>query len=65
MERLLAYGYLDFGGDYVREFWSPSGLLMILFASLGVVGFIFSLLLKNADRKEMAGIELPTKIAQT
>jgi len=44
------------GGDYTNT--------MIMFGSLGVVGFIFSLLLKYADRKEKAGIELPTKIAQ-
>jgi MFS family permease len=43
------------GGDYTNT--------MIMFASLGIVGFIFSLLLKYADRKEKAGIELPTKIA--
>ncbi len=44
------------GGDFTNT--------MIMFASLGFVGFIFSLLLKHADRKEKAGIELPTKIAQ-
>lgn len=44
------------GGDFTNT--------MIMFASLGVVGFVFSLLLKHADRREKAGIELPTKIAQ-
>ncbi len=37
---------------------------MIMFACLGFVGIVFSLLLKSADKREGAGIELPTKIAQ-
>jgi len=37
---------------------------MIMFACLGFVGLVFSLLLKSADKREEAGIELPTKIAQ-
>jgi len=44
------------GGDYTNA--------MIMFGSLGIVGFIFSLSLKFADRKEKSGIELPTRIAQ-
>ena len=37
---------------------------MIMFSCLGFVGVVFSLLLKSADKREGAGIELPTKIAQ-
>jgi MFS family permease len=37
---------------------------MIMFACLGFVGLVFSLLLKSADKREKVGIELPTKIAQ-
>jgi MFS family permease len=37
---------------------------MIMFACLGFVGLIFSILLKSADKREKVGIELPTKIAQ-
>ena len=37
---------------------------MIMFACLGFVGIVFSLLLKSADKREKAGIELPTKLAQ-
>ena len=37
---------------------------MIMFACLGFVGLVFSLLLKFADKREKAGIELPTKLAQ-
>ena len=37
---------------------------MIMFACLGFVGLVFSLLLKSADKREKAGIELPTKLAQ-
>ncbi len=45
------------GGDYTNT--------MILFASLGFVGLIFSLSLKFSERKgKETGIELPTKIAQ-
>jgi len=38
---------------------------MIMFACLGFVGLVFSLLLKSADKRENVGIELPTKLAQT
>ncbi len=44
------------GGDYTNT--------MLMFASLGVIGAIFSILLKISDRKAKTGIELPTKIAQ-
>jgi len=44
------------GGDYTNT--------MIMFASLGLVGLFFSLLLKFSARKEGTKIELPTKIAQ-
>jgi len=44
------------GGDYTNT--------MLMFASLGVIGAIFSILLKISDRKARTGIELPTKIAQ-
>lgn len=37
---------------------------MIMFSCLGFVGIVFSLLLRSADKREGAGIELPTKIAQ-
>jgi MFS family permease len=37
---------------------------MIMFACLGFVGLVFSLLLKSADKREKVGIELPTKLAQ-
>jgi len=45
------------GGDYTNT--------ILMFASLGFVGLIFSLLLKRAVTKEGSGIELPTKLAQT
>lgn len=44
------------GGDYTNT--------MLMFASLGLVGTIFSILLKISDKKAKTGIELPTKIAQ-
>jgi len=44
------------GGDYTNT--------MLMFASLGFIGAVFSILLKIADRKAKTGIELPTKIAQ-
>ncbi|MEW5901900.1 MAG: MFS transporter, partial [Acidobacteriota bacterium] len=33
----------------------------VMFASLGVAGFIFALLLKRADRREGTGLEFPQK----
>ncbi|MGQ9673384.1 MAG: MFS transporter [Candidatus Aminicenantales bacterium] len=43
-------------GDYTNT--------ILMFASLGLIGLIFSLLLKRAATKEGSGIELPTKLAQ-
>jgi MFS family permease len=43
------------GGDYTYT--------MIMFASLGFVGLIFSLLLKISEKKEALTIELPTRTA--
>lgn len=37
---------------------------LIMFASLGLIGFVISLLLKYSVKKEGTKIELPTKIAQ-
>jgi len=45
------------GGDFTKT--------MVMFAGLGFIGLVFSLLLKGADKKEGVGIELPTKLAQT
>ncbi|MFB0566115.1 MAG: MFS transporter [Candidatus Aminicenantaceae bacterium] len=44
------------GGDFTNT--------MIMFASLGFLGLVFSLLLKFSAKKEKVGIELPTRIAQ-
>ncbi|UCC38578.1 MAG: MFS transporter [Candidatus Aminicenantes bacterium] len=44
------------GGEYTNT--------MILFALLGFVGLVFSLLLKFSEKKKGTGIELPTKMAQ-
>lgn len=44
------------GGDYTNT--------ILMFASLGFVGLVFSFLLKIAARKEGSGIELPTSVAQ-
>jgi MFS family permease len=43
-------------GDYTNT--------ILMFASLGFVGLVFSLFLKRAATKEGSGIELPTKLAQ-
>lgn len=43
-------------GDYTNT--------ILMFALLGFVGFVFSLLLKRAAIKEGSGIELPTRLAQ-
>ncbi len=34
-------------------------LTMLMFASLGLIGLIFAIILKNADRKKGFGVELP------
>jgi len=44
------------GGDYTNT--------MIMFATLGLLALLFSLLLKFSDKKEGSRLELPTKIAQ-
>lgn len=44
------------GGDYKNT--------ILMFAALGFVGLIFSLLLKRAAQREETGIELPTREAQ-
>jgi cyanate permease len=33
----------------------------LMFAGLGVAGFVFALLLKRANAREGAGLELPTR----
>lgn len=43
----------DGTGDYVAS--------QVMFASLGLVGLAFALLLKRADRREGAGLELPQR----
>jgi MFS family permease len=44
------------GGDYTNT--------MIMFASLGFFGLIFSLMLKVTDKRERAGLELPSEKTQ-
>lgn len=44
------------GGSYTNT--------MMMFASLGFVGLIFSMLLKISESRKETGIELPTKMAQ-
>lgn len=44
------------GGDYTRA--------MVMFASLGFMGLIFSIFLKLAEKKEKMGLELPSDTAQ-
>jgi cyanate permease len=43
----------DRTGDYVAS--------EVMFASLGLVGLVFALLLKRADRREGQGLEVPQK----
>jgi MFS family permease len=43
------------GGDYTYT--------MMMFASLGFIGLVFSLLLKISEKKEALAIELPTRMA--
>jgi len=45
----------DATGSYVAS--------QAMFASLGLVGFIFALLLKRADRREGSGLEVPHRAA--
>jgi hypothetical protein len=34
-----------------------------MFASLGLIGLVFAILLKRADRRERRGLEVPQKAA--
>jgi cyanate permease len=43
----------DKTGDYVAS--------QVMFASLGVIGLVFAVLLKRADRREGQGLEAPQK----
>ncbi len=45
----------DATGSYVAS--------QVMFASLGLVGFVFALLLKRADKREGSGLEVPDKAA--
>jgi MFS family permease len=45
----------DITGNYVAS--------QIMFASLGIIGLVFALLLKRADRRENRGLEAPQKAA--
>ncbi len=45
----------DKTGDYVAS--------QIMFAGLGLVGLLFAFLLKRADRREGAGLEVPQKVS--
>jgi MFS family permease len=44
------------GGDYTN--------MELMFASLGVAGLVFSILLLLSNRKHNLGLELPTRVAQ-
>lgn len=44
------------GGDYTRA--------MVMFASLGFMGLVFSIFLRLAEKKEKVGLELPSDDAQ-
>jgi MFS family permease len=45
----------DITGNYVAS--------QLMFASLGVIGLVFAILLKRADRRERRGLEVPQKAA--
>ncbi len=53
----LAGKLVDWSGDTYTN-------MELMFASLGLVGLVFSILLLRADRKHKHGLELPTKVAQ-
>jgi MFS family permease len=53
----LAGKIVDWSGDTYTN-------MELMFASLGFVGIVFSVLLLRADRKQKLGLELPTKEAQ-
>jgi uncharacterized oligopeptide transporter (OPT) family protein len=54
---LLAGKLVDWSGDKYTN-------MQLMFASLGFIGIVFSVLLLRADRKQKLGLELPTKEAQ-
>jgi MFS family permease len=54
---LLAGKIVDWSGDTYTN-------MEIMFASLGFLGLVFSMLLLKADRSQKLGLELPTKVAQ-
>jgi len=53
----LAGKIVDLSGDDYTN-------MEIMFAMLGFVGLVYSILLLRADRKQGLGLELPTKEAQ-
>ncbi len=53
----LAGKIVDWSGDTYTN-------MELMFASLGFLGLVFSVLLIRADRKQKLGLELPTKAAQ-
>ncbi len=53
----LAGKIVDWSGDKYTN-------MELMFASLGFLGLVFSVLLLRADRKQKLGLELPTKRAQ-
>lgn len=53
----LAGKIVDLSGDKYTN-------MELMFASLGFVGLVFSILLLRADKKQKLGLELPTKVAQ-
>ena len=55
---LLAGKLVDWSGDTYTN-------MELMFASLGFIGLVFSVLLLQANRKQNLGLELPTKEAQT
>jgi MFS family permease len=54
---LLAGKIVDWSGDTYTN-------MELMFASLGFIGLVFSVLLLRADRQQKLGLELPTKEAQ-
>ena len=53
----LAGKIVDWSGDTYTN-------MELMFASLGLIGIVFSILLLRADRKQKLGLELPTREAQ-
>jgi hypothetical protein len=54
---LLAGKLVDWSGDTYTN-------MELMFASLGFLGLVFSILLLRADKKQKLGLELPTREAQ-